>query len=227
MAQKILLVEDDPCFGSVLKSYLELSDYEVTLCVNGNDGLEAFRKDKFDICLLDVMMPEMDGFTLGKKIREIDGNVPFVYITAKSMKEDMKQGYEIGADDYIVKPCSLQELSLRISINIRRQKKIENKSGVLEFTPLKIELIEHRTFYGNEEIALSNREFDVLVFLAKHKGEVVTFEQIGKEILGTYLDSDRKNVMVNVSRLRKKFEGYVGLENMIETVWGKGYRFKG
>ena len=114
MAQKILLVEDDPCFGSVLKSYLELSDYEVTLCVNGNDGLEAFRKDKFDICLLDVMMPEMDGFTLGKKIREIDGNVPFVYITAKSMKEDMKQGYEIGADDYIVKPFDSEVLILKI-----------------------------------------------------------------------------------------------------------------
>lgn len=148
-------------------------------------------------------------------------------MTGKTDEADRIKGLSIGADDYIVKPCSLQELSLRISINIRRQKKIENKSGVLEFTPLKIELIEHRTFYGNEEIALSNREFDVLVFLAKHKGEVVTFEQIGKEILGTYLDSDRKNVMVNVSRLRKKFEGYVGLENMIETVWGKGYRFKG
>mgnify|MGYP005877999847 CR=1 FL=1 len=122
MAQKILLVEDDPCFGSVLKSYLELSDYEVTLCVNGNDGLEAFRKDKFDICLLDVMMPEMDGFTLGKKIREIDGNVPFVYITAKSMKEDMKQGYEIGADDYIVKPFEMLELLVRIE-------KVQERTG--------------------------------------------------------------------------------------------------
>ena len=95
MGQKILLVEDDPCFGSVLKSYLQLSDYEVTLCVNGNEGLEAFRKERFDICLLDVMMPEMDGFTLGKKIREIDSSVPFVYITAKSLKEDMKQGLSL------------------------------------------------------------------------------------------------------------------------------------
>ena len=103
MTQKILLVEDDPCFGSVLQSYLQLSDYEVTLRVNGNEGLNAFRREKFDICLLDVMMPEMDGFTLGKKIREIDPSVPFVYITAKSLKEDMKLGYEIGADDFIVK----------------------------------------------------------------------------------------------------------------------------
>ena len=95
MTQKILLVEDDPCFGSVLKSYLELSDYEVTLCVNGNEGLAAFRKDKFDICLLDVMMPEMDGFTLGKKIRELDATIPFVYITAKSLKEDMKFSHVI------------------------------------------------------------------------------------------------------------------------------------
>ena len=152
---------------------------------------------------------------------------PILYLTGKNDEADRIRGLSIGADDYIVKPCSLQELSLRIAINIRRQKTIENKSGTLEFAPLKIELMEHRVFCGNEEIALSNREFEVLVFFAKHKGEVVTFEQIGKEIMGCYLESDRKNVMVNVSRLRKKFEGYVGLENMIETVWGKGYRFKG
>nr|MDE7074419.1 response regulator [Odoribacter sp.] len=120
MAHKILLVEDDPCFGSVLKSYLELSDYEVTLCVNGNEGLEAFRKNKFDICLLDVMMPEMDGFTLGKKIREFDTSVPFVYITAKNLKEDVKQGYEIGADDYIVKPFDSEVLILKIKAILSR-----------------------------------------------------------------------------------------------------------
>ena len=114
MGHKILLVEDDPCFGSVLKSYLELSDYDVVHCVNGHDGFEAFRKEKFDLCLLDVMMPEMDGFTLGKKIREIDMAVPFVYITAKSMKDDMKQGYEIGADDYIVKPFDSELLIFKI-----------------------------------------------------------------------------------------------------------------
>lgn len=122
MTQKILLVEDDPCFGSVLKSYLELSDYEVTLCVNGHEGLEAFRKDKYDICLLDVMMPEMDGFTLGRKIREMDASVPFVYITAKSLKEDMKQGYEIGADDYIVKPFDSEVLILKIKAILSRSK---------------------------------------------------------------------------------------------------------
>ena len=122
MAQKILLVEDDPCFGSVLKSYLELSDYEVTLCVNGNEGLETFRKDKFDICLLDVMMPEMDGFTLGKKIREINTSVPFVYITAKNLKEDVKLGYEIGADDYIVKPFDSEVLILKIKAILSRSK---------------------------------------------------------------------------------------------------------
>ena len=131
MVHKILLVEDDPCFGSVLKSYLELSDYDVTLCVNGNEGLETFRKDRYDICLLDVMMPQMDGFTLGKKIREIAPGVPFVYITAKSLKEDMKLGYEIGADDYVIKPFSPKELEARVKAVLRRTttKEISVPSG--------------------------------------------------------------------------------------------------
>lgn len=223
---RVLLIDDDREVLSVNGKYLKEKGYKVDMASCVNDAVGCIKKANPDCIVMDVMMPDVDGFDGFLVLRKLT-NAPILYLTGKTDEADRIKGLSIGADDYIVKPCSLQELSLRISINIRRQKKIENKSGVLEFTPLKIELIEYRTFYGNEEIALSNREFDVLVFLAKHKGEVVTFEQIGKEILGTYLDSDRKNVMVNVSRLRKKFEGYVGLENMIETVWGKGYRFKG
>ena len=166
MAQKILLVEDDPCFGSVLKSYLELSDYEVTLCVNGNDGLEAFRKDKFDICLLDVMMPEMDGFTLGKKIREIDGNVPFVYITAKSMKEDMKQGYEIGADDYIVKPFEMLELLVRVEKVLERHQKGRE---ILKIQDVEIDTEKRSVTKAGEEVYLKPMEYDCLLMFVRHK----------------------------------------------------------
>ncbi len=98
---------------------------------------------------------------------------------------------------------------------------------MLEFPPLRIELVAHKTFYNREEIFLSKREFELLVCLAKHPQEIMTFQQIGEELFGTYIDADRKNIMVSASRLRKKLEGYVGLENMIETAWGKGYCFKG
>ncbi len=223
---RVLLIDDDNDVLNVNSEYLKEKGYEVHIAACIKDAAESIKRVNPDCIVMDVMMPDVDGFDGFSVIRRITA-APILYLTGKTDEADRIRGLSIGADDYIVKPCSLKELSLRIGINIRRQKKIEKKAGVLEFTPLKIELIEHRASYGNEEIALSNREFDVLVFLAKHKGEVVTFEQIGKEIMGTYLDSDRKNVMVSVSRLRKKLESYVGMENMIETVWGKGYRFKG
>ena len=175
MTQKILLVEDDPCFGSVLQSYLQLSDYEVTLRVNGNEGLNAFRKEKFDICLLDVMMPEMDGFTLGKKIREIDPSVPFVYITAKSLKEDMKLGYEIGADDYIVKPFDSELLILKIKAILSRCEHEGNEGklkliriGEYEFNT------ELRTISKGEDILkLTPKEAHLLTLLYEHQDSLL------------------------------------------------------
>ena len=224
--QRVLLIDDDREVLNVNGEFLKGKGFIVDMAESVNQAVSCIKKVRPDCIVMDVMMPDIDGFEGLRIIRALTDS-PILYLTGKTDEADRIRGLSIGADDYIVKPCSLQELSLRIAINIRRQKTIENKSGILEFAPLKIELMEHRVFCGNEEIALSNREFEVLVFFAKHKGEVVTFEQIGKEIMGCYLESDRKNVMVNVSRLRKKFEGYVGLENMIETVWGKGYRFKG
>ena len=219
MAQKILLVEDDPCFGSVLKSYLELSDYEVTLCVNGNDGLEAFRKDKFDICLLDVMMPEMDGFTLGKKIREIDGNVPFVYITAKSMKEDMKQGYEIGADDYIVKPFEVLELLVRVEKVLERTGK---QRETLEFADIRIVLGEHQVYKAGQEISLKPLEYDLLVLLAKNKNRAFTRDQLLNQVWGNDYLGESRTVDVHIGQLRKK----LGLADVIKTIPKIGYRLE-
>ena len=219
MAQKILLVEDDPCFGSVLKSYLELSDYEVTLCVNGNDGLEAFRKDKFDICLLDVMMPEMDGFTLGKKIREIDGNVPFVYITAKSMKEDMKQGYEIGADDYIVKPFEILELIARINVVLRRTKKNDD---VFRISDVEVHLDRHDVFKNGERVQLAPQEYELLEVLILNRNMAMSREKLLELAWGWDYMGDTKTVDVHIRKLRKK----LGLEKKICTINKLGYRLE-
>ena len=119
-AKKILLVEDDPNFGAVLKDYLMINDFEVTLAKNGMEGFEKFKKDTYDLCILDVMMPYKDGYTLAKEIREKNNEVPIIFLTAKSMKEDVLKGYKAGADDYLSKPFHPEELQLRIQSLLRR-----------------------------------------------------------------------------------------------------------
>lgn len=225
MGQKILLVEDDPCFGSVLKSYLQLSDYEVTLCVNGNEGLEAFRKERFDICLLDVMMPEMDGFTLGKKIREIDSSVPFVYITAKSLKEDMKQGYEIGADDYIIKPFDSELLILKIKAILSR---CEHDSGEDRLKVIQIGRYDFNTelrtvtWGGDQVIKLTPKEAHLLELLYKHQDGLLTREKALNEIWGANDYFTARSMDVYITKLRKFFKDDESVR--IENIHGSGFR---
>lgn len=224
MSQKILLVEDDPCFGSVLKSYLELSDYDVVLCVNGSGGLETFRKDKFDICLLDVMMPEMDGFTLGKKIREIDGGVPFVYITAKSLKEDMKQGYEIGADDYIVKPFDSEVLILKIKAILSRSKheEIEVKPKLIEISDYVFNTELRTITKNNELIKLTPKEARLLEMLYNFRDGLLSRDKALNEIWGTNDYFTARSMDVYVTKLRKYFKDDDKIK--IENVHGSGFR---
>ena len=229
MVQKILLVEDDPCFGSVLKSYLELSDYEVTLCVNGNLGLEAFRKERFDICLMDVMMTEMDGFTLGKKIRELDPSVPFVFITAKSLKEDMKLGYEIGADDYIVKPFGVKEVCARVRAVLRRT---ENQVAPQQEEKIKggditVDIVSHTVTKGDKSIELTAKEFDLLVMLMRNSGRVLTRDTLLDRVWGVEYFGDTRTVDVHVRYLRQKIEDNPDTPQLLQTVRGVGYKFVG
>jgi DNA-binding response OmpR family regulator len=224
MAHRILLVEDDPCFGSVLKSYLELSDYEVVHRVNGLLGLEAFRKEKFDLCLLDVMMPNMDGFSLGKKIREIDSTIPFIYITAKSLKEDMKQGYEIGADDYIVKPFDSELLIFKIKAILSRSKQDDSETrqkliqmGAHEFNT------ELRTITTDEGVTkLTPKEAHLLEMLYYHRDGLLLREKALTEIWGTNDYFTARSMDVYVTKLRKYFKDDPTIK--IENVHGSGFR---
>ena len=213
-------------FRSINGEYLRGKGFQVCTAASAASALKKLEHFLPHCIVMDVMMPDIDGFEAFELIRK-RSDAPILYLTGKTQQEDRIWGLTLGADDYIVKPCSLEELSLRIKINIRRQNKVRNEAGVLEFPPLRIELVSHKTFYNKEEIPLSKREFELLVCLAKHPQEIMTFQQIGGELFGNYIDADRKNIMVSASRLRKKLEGYVGLENMIETAWGKGYCFKG
>ena len=130
--KKILLVEDDPNFGSILKDYLNLNDFDVTLAKNGMEGFEKFKKDTFDLCILDVMMPYKDGYTLAKEIREKNKDIPLIFLTAKSMKEDVLKGYKVGADDYLNKPFDSEVLLMKIKAIIQR-KASDSKSDNTKF----------------------------------------------------------------------------------------------
>lgn len=224
MAHKILLVEDDPCFGSVLKSYLELSDYDVTLCVNGNEGLEAFRKDRYDLCLLDVMMPQMDGFTLGKKIREIAPGVPFVYITARSLKEDMKLGYETGADDYIIKPFDSELLILKIKAILSR---CEGETE--EVKPRYVQIggylfdTELRTVSRNDQVMkLTPKESHLLELLYKYRDHLLLRDKALTEIWGANDYFTARSMDVYITKLRKYFKDDEKIK--IDNIHGSGFR---
>lgn len=223
---RILLVDDDREVLHVNGEFLKGKGYQVETADSAKTAIRLVKEFMPHCIVLDVMMPGMDGFEALDQIRKIT-QVPVLFLTGRTEEADRIRGLVSGAVDYIVKPCSLEELSLRIQIHISRYRGVTGQTGILEFPPLRIELLNHRVYYREEEILLSNKEYELLVCLAKHNHEVMTFEAIGQELLGGYIDADRRNIMMNASRLRKKMEGFVGLENMIETVWGKGYCFKG
>lgn len=224
MKPAVLLVDDDQEAQGLLRHFLEDKDYRVFTAGNAMDALGLLEKTAVDCVVLDVMMPDMDGFTALPMIRQRT-KAPVLFMTGCTEDRDRIRGLTLGAEDYISKPCSMEELSLRIAIQIRRGK--PQNPDVLEFPPLCIRLSSHSVYCGEEKLPLSNREYDLLLLFARHPGEVLTFESIGKALNGVYLESDRKTVMVNTSRLRKRLEQYPGLGERIETVWGQGYRFRG
>ena len=212
------------------KKFLMKEGYQVAISTSAVKAISVLKKQPCDCIVIDVMMPEMSGFDACSKIREFT-DTPIIFLTGKSAEEDRINGLMLGADDYIVKPYSLKELSLRIQALMRRRQialgsaALAKPSTTLSFPPLEIDTVEHKVFCNGEEIALSNREFSLLQLLVSKPNEAVTFEEIGKKIWGTYTEEDRRSIMVNASRLRKKLEAYPELENIIETVWSEGYKF--
>lgn len=224
MKPAVLLVDDDREAAGLLCRFLEGKDYRVFTAGSAREALTLLERTGVDCVVLDVMMPELDGFTALPLIRQRT-NAPVLFMTGRAEDRDRIRGLTLGAEDYIAKPCSMEELSLRIAIQLRRGK--PQNPDVLEFPPLRLELSSHSVYCGGEKLPLSNREYDLLLLFARHPGQVLSFENIGKTLNGAYLESDRKTVMVNTSRLRKKLEQYPGLSDRIETVWGQGYRFRG
>ena len=223
----ILLCEDDENLGMLLREYLQAKGYNAELYPDGEAGYKAFLKNKYDICVFDVMMPKKDGFTLAQEVRAANSEVPIIFLTGKGSEDDKIQGLITGGDDYIVKPYSLRELTARIQVILRRSGNITKPadSNTLTIRNLTIDKLAHKVSYKGEDLGLANREYEVLLYFATHPDKEITFEELGNAIFGSYQDADRRSIMVNVSRLRKKMAIDFELENMLETVWSKGYKF--
>lgn len=224
---KLLFIDDDNNVLLTNKQYFLDAGYAVATTTSAKKGISLLDKHRFSCIILDIMMPELDGLDSCKIIRQ-KSDVPLIFVSGKVSEEDRIQGLLLGADDYVTKPYSLRELAARIEVNIRRHQSINQKvkdSSILDFPPLSLDLINHKAFYNNEEeIPLSNCEFVLLQLLATKPEEAFTFEEIGHKVWGSYLDSDRRSIMVNISRLRKKLDNYEGLQNIIQNVWSKGYK---
>lgn len=221
---KILLCEDDTNLGMVLKNYLELNDYEVTLERDGRLGLAAFQREKYDICLLDVMMPNMDGFTLAEEIRDVDPDIPLFFLSAKTMKEDIIQGYKLGADDYITKPFDSEVLLLKIRAILKRNEE-ENKGndniefdlGKYHFNPKLRELKN-----GDNTQTLSPKENELLKMLAEHKNDLLPRERALKKIWGSDTYFNGRSMDVYIAKLRKYLKDDSNIE--IVNIHGNGFR---
>lgn len=221
---RVLLVDDDTEVLELNAKFLKNNGYQVSIASNAMLAMQLLNKVKPNCIVLDVMMPQINGFVACKEFRKRT-DVPIIFLTGRSGEEDKINGLLIGGDDYMVKPYSLKELSARILVNIRRYEATSKTAAKLSYPPLTIHLTEHKAHYNEEEIPLSNREFELLYYLAQHPNQTITFQQIGEKVWGMYREEDRRSIMVNASRLRKKLDGYVGLENLIETVWSQGYKF--
>ena len=221
---KILLCEDDTNLGMVLKNYLELNDYDVVLERDGRLGLAAFQREKIDMCLLDVMMPNMDGFAVAEEIRDINPDVPLFFLSAKTMKEDIIQGYKLGADDYITKPFDSEVLLLKIKAILKRNEETHREEVNAEFDMGKYHFnprLRELTFDGKINV-LSPKENELLKMLCEHKNDLLTREAALKKIWGSDTYFNGRSMDVYIAKLRKYLKEDETIE--IVNIHGNGFR---
>jgi DNA-binding response OmpR family regulator len=224
---RILLAEDDPDFGNILKQYLEMSGFRITWAKDGVEAFEIFKKESFNICVLDIMMPKMDGFTLAEKIININPEMPFVFLTARKMKEDKLKGLKLGADDYIVKPFEADELVLRLHNIIKRaagkSKEITTSKtiqiGMYNFDTHRLELK-----FNNTIQRVTEKEGELISFLFTHKNQLLKREEILNAVWKNDDFFSGRSMDVFISRLRKYFKEDTTIS--IESIRGIGLEFK-
>ncbi len=226
---KILIIEDEEAIADLEKDYLELSGFEVAIENAGDTGLNRALKEDFDLIVLDLMLPGMDGFDVCKKIRE-EKNIPILMVSAKKDDIDKIRGLGLGADDYMTKPFSPSELVARVKAHMARYTRLvcsnQKANDIVEIRGIKIDKTARRVYINGEEKAFTTKEFDLLTFLAENPNHVYTKEELFREIWDMDSIGDIATVTVHIKKIREKVEFDTANPQYIETIWGVGYRFK-
>ena len=227
---KILIVEDEEAIADLEKDYLELSGFEVEIQISGDAGLKAALSNDYDLIILDLMLPEIDGFEVCKKIRETK-NVPILMVSAKKDDIDKIRGLGMGADDYMTKPFSPSELVARVKAHMARYDRLvgsgaQKQNDIIQIRGIKIDKTARRVYVDGEEKSFTTKEFDLLTFLAENPNHVYTKEELFREIWDMESVGDIATVTVHIKKIREKIEFDSSKPQYIETIWGVGYRFR-
>jgi len=229
MNERILVVDDEVEIVELLTDYLTAEGYRVTIASNGREALGKAGAEKPDLVILDIMMPDLDGFEVCRRLRANSG-IPVIMLSARRQEDDKVLGLGLGADDYIAKPFSPREVVARIKAQLRRATLLAGgaiDSGVLRFPGLEIYPKEYRVIAGGREISLQPREFELLRFLALHPRQVFSKEQLFEHVWGEDYLGDPNTLSVHIRRIREKIEENPERPGYIKTVWGVGYKFDG
>ena len=225
----ILIIEDEISIAELERDYLELSGFEVEIETSGTSGLEGALKEDFNLIILDLMLPGIDGFDICKKIRE-NKNTPIIMVSAKKDDIDKIRGLGLGADDYMTKPFSPSELVARVKAHMARYQRLvgsnAQQNDIVEIRGIKIDKTARRVWVNGEEKAFTTKEFDLLTFLAENPNHVFTKDELFREIWDMASIGDIATVTVHIKKIREKIEYDTSKPQYIETIWGVGYRFK-
>jgi DNA-binding response OmpR family regulator len=230
MMKRILIVEDDQSIANLQKDYLELSGYSVMIVNSGSEGLAALESKEFELVILDIMLPDIDGFEVLRTIREQD-EIPVLLVSARAEEIYKINGLGLGADDYITKPFSSGELVARVSAHLNKFERMKERFGKgnegshIQVRGLEIQKDSRRVFVNGNEVMMAQKEFDLLVFLLKHANRVIGKEELFERIWGMDALGDASTVTVHIARIREKIEENPSKPQYIGTVWGSGYRF--
>jgi DNA-binding response OmpR family regulator len=229
--KRILIIEDEKSIAELERDYLEINGFSVDIVLTGDEGLHQALHQSYDLILLDLMLPNMDGFEICKRIR-VEKDIPIIMVSAKKEDYDKVRGLGLGADDYLVKPFSPNEMIARVKAHLSRYERLSQKqtqpaNKEIFVKGLYIDQVSRRVFINNQEVTFTTKEFDLLTFMALNPNQVFSKEQLFEKLWGMESTGDISTVTVHIRKIREKIEQDSSHPQYIETLWGAGYRFKG
>ncbi|MEE6132473.1 MULTISPECIES: response regulator transcription factor [Bacillaceae] len=225
--KRILLIEDEPSIAELQRDYLEINQFEAHVQHSGEEGLERALNEEFDLIILDIMLPKLNGFEVCKRVRAVK-DIPILLVSAKKEEIDKIRGLGLGADDYITKPFSPGELVARVKAHLSRYERLSERNHTkkrINVHHIELDKLARRVFVYNQEVTFTTKEFDLLLFLVTHPNQVLSKEQLFENLWGFDSTGDISTVTVHVRKVREKIEQNPAQPQYLETIWGAGYRF--